>query len=418
MAASWIRPVAPPTPAAESPSARVAPAGSVGVPAAAAEDESSGLALTTKMLIGVCGMAAIIAVCIIVWFVAIRDTWEVYNAARISAKLSDADQLQQSDPSKAYKAYDEVLNEAKKHVVTDSQLSGKLANAEKSRAALYPIVQEKIRAEEAEKKRLAEEEARRANEEKQRVAKEEERKHAAEEVRRIAAEKQRAEEERRKEAVAAYRNAPQSAKNILTTLKKLNIKIGIGINYQTYSADIENVYPDIKLFLESAESQKYPELRFFLSNAADCYLLVRDEWADSIQGEDYLNIKKYHASLFMIEAKSILWRTAAANIAGAEVLIGGNDQEIANFIQTTFPKTRHEVTLLAACLVIVKQAEPKGEENGTLFTDDNFPAGVLPRCKQQAEINEQAAEQWRELDGLLKANEVRVTPQKLPPPGL
>ena len=38
-----------------------------------------------------------------------RDKWESNNAVRVSAKLEEADRLQQSDPVAAHKVYDEVL---------------------------------------------------------------------------------------------------------------------------------------------------------------------------------------------------------------------------------------------------------------------------------------------------------------------
>jgi len=65
-----------------------------------------------------------------------RDKWELYNADRVSARLEEADRLQQSDSLAALKIYDEVLKEAGAHEVTDEQLSKKLASAETSRSAL------------------------------------------------------------------------------------------------------------------------------------------------------------------------------------------------------------------------------------------------------------------------------------------
>ena len=84
---------------------------------------------------GVCGGVCMLVVGFLVWSIASRDTWELDNASRISAKLEEADRLQQSDPLAAYKTYDEVLKEAKQHKITDEQFAKKLANAEKSRTA-------------------------------------------------------------------------------------------------------------------------------------------------------------------------------------------------------------------------------------------------------------------------------------------
>ena len=137
---------------------------------AAIPDESSGLGTATKIALGAgCGVCTIV-LGFLVWFIAARDTWELHNADRVSAKLEEADRLQQSDFVTAYKTYDEALNEAKQHKITDSQFAQKLANAETSRTALYARVKEKIRADEVEKQRQAEKEARRVAAEKQPVA--------------------------------------------------------------------------------------------------------------------------------------------------------------------------------------------------------------------------------------------------------
>ena len=108
----------------------------------AAEDEPSGLSAATKVVMGVCGAVCMIVVGFFVWFVAFRDTWELHNSDRVSAKLEEADRLQQSDFLAAYKKYDEVLKEAKQHKIKDEQFANKLANAEKSRTAMYQKVQE------------------------------------------------------------------------------------------------------------------------------------------------------------------------------------------------------------------------------------------------------------------------------------
>ena len=42
----------------------------------------------------------------------------------------------------AYKIYDELLKEVAQHKITDEQLAKKLANAEKSRTAIYQMVQD------------------------------------------------------------------------------------------------------------------------------------------------------------------------------------------------------------------------------------------------------------------------------------
>jgi hypothetical protein len=118
--------------------------------------------LVRNVAVAASAATALIAALILVPF-AMRDTWELHNADRVSAKLGEADRLQQSDPTAALKMYDEALAEAKRHKITDQRLSRTLAVAEKSRGAVYQKVQKKIRADEAEaeKKRRAEDEVRR-----------------------------------------------------------------------------------------------------------------------------------------------------------------------------------------------------------------------------------------------------------------
>ena len=160
----------------------------------AVSEESSGLGMATKIVLGVCGFICIMIIGFLAWSIATRDSWEFDNTSRISAQLEEADRLQQSDPLTAYKIYDAVLKVTKQHKITGELFAQKIANAEKSRAVTYQKVQDIIRAEEAEKKQSAEKEARRVEAEKQRIAEEEKRKRAAEEAQRIAEENQRAEE--------------------------------------------------------------------------------------------------------------------------------------------------------------------------------------------------------------------------------
>ncbi len=229
------------------------------------------------------GALTVAIIAIIVTPELMRDKWESNNAARVLAKLEEADRLQQSDPLKAYKTYDEVLKEAQQHKVKDELLTRKLADAEKSRAALYPQVQDKIRAEEAEKQRRAEEEAERAADEKQRVAEEEAQKRAAEEAQRLAEEKRRAVAKRCAEAVTVYRNAPQSARGALNAVKKVEARTEIGINYNDYSTVVGEAWGDVKIFIESPDGKKVPEFSMLLAKAMADYKSALDIWKWKIE---------------------------------------------------------------------------------------------------------------------------------------
>lgn len=261
-----------------SPQPATAPRTASPPPRAPLSEKPSGLGAATKITLVVAGGLCILVLGFLVWFIAGRDTWELNNASRVFAKLDEAARLQQSDPLTAYKTYDELLKEAKQHKITDERFAQQLADAEKSRTALYPRVQEKIQAEQAEKQRLAQEEARRAAEEKQRAAEEEERGQAAEK-------KKREEEERIKEAIAAYRNIPQSARNALNAVKKLEARTEVGVNYTDYSKSVGDAWGDVKIFIESREGKPLTEFSHLLANAMADYKLALDIWADRVRWE-------------------------------------------------------------------------------------------------------------------------------------
>jgi len=302
-----------------------------------AEQEPSRLSTPTKVVAGVGGAACLVAIGILVSFVASRDTWELHNASRVSGMLEEADRLQESDPLKAYKIYDDVLKEAKQHTITDEQLAQKLANAEKSRTATHQKLQEKLRAADAEKQRQAEEDRRAAAAEEQRLAEEEERKRAAEEAQRIAEEKRQAEEERRKEAIAAqqkardavwaaYRNAPQSARSPMNGVKKVAARTEIGINYKDYSTAVGEAWGEVKVFTESPEGKAVPAFSVLLISAMDKHRLALDVWRGQFDGGSTgFTFDEGLATLVIKEC----WRAANCRIDTAESLISNDNVESA-----------------------------------------------------------------------------------------
>jgi hypothetical protein len=280
----------------------------------AAEDESSGLGTATKIMLGVCGTICMLIIGFLVWSIATRDTWELDNTARISAELEEADRLKQSDFLTAYKTYDEVLKEAKRHKITSELFAQKIADAEKSKTALYPKVQKKIKADEAEQRRLAEEESRHATEEKQRIAQEKEHQ-------RVAEEKKREEEKRLKDAIAEYHNVPQSARNALNAVKKLEARTEVGVSYQEYSTVVGEAWGDIKVFAESSEGKKLPEFSFLLVSAMGKYKLALDIWQDKVQRY----VQYYPTPLLSGVLQQQCWGAANRRIDVAELLITGED---------------------------------------------------------------------------------------------
>ena len=301
---------------------------------ATAEDEKGGH-LVRNVGIGA-GVVAVALVAVLVVPELTRDRWDLHNAERVSAKLAEADRVQQADPLAAYETYDEVLKEARQHKIGDAELARKLASAEQSRGTLYQKVQDKIRAEEAgkqrrveeearlaaaEKQRRVEEEARRAAAEKQRIAAEAEQKRAATEAQGLAEEKQRAEEKRQKEALAVYRNPPQSARNALNAVKKVQARTEVGVNLNNWSTIVGEAWGEVKVFAESPEGIELPELSFLLTSAMGKYKLALDAW----QGE--LHPVAWNKPASEVLSEVLLhkcWRAAERRLELAQALVNEN----------------------------------------------------------------------------------------------
>jgi len=155
------------------------------------------------------------------------------------------------------------------------------------------------------------------------------------------------------ETPGKYANVPQSAKSLLTALKRLDSRLEIGATYATYSTEVENFYIDMKMFVGSKEGQQYPELCFMLRNCADCYVLVRDYWSDSIRGSSAVD--RYKADLWLISGRPVLWQIARTNIAGINVLLNDTPQAVDNFLKQ-FPDDMPKLTLLSGALIVVRDA--------------------------------------------------------------
>jgi hypothetical protein len=270
-------------------------------PSPAAQDEPSGLDATTKCCMVVGGVACLVAVGFLIWFAAIRDTWEQDNTYLLLAKLREADYLQQSDPFAAYKIYDEVLKETSQHKIEDERFSKALADAEKSRCALHLKVQDQIRAEEAEGQRQTEKEAKRAAEEAQKTA----------------------EEKRRKEAVAVYRNVPQAARNALNAVKRLEAKTEIGITYVEYVKAVGEAWGEVKIFIDSADAKRFPEYSLLLRMAIADYKSALNVWQSKFE---FPNLVEKHE----VERKTLqqrCWFRAGAWTVLAESLANAKEVE-------------------------------------------------------------------------------------------
>ena len=292
-------------------------------------ERETGLTTPVKAGVVICVVVVLIGIGVVIWDITYRDTWQSENTSRVSKELAKADQLQQTDSFAAYKIYDAILKEAKKHKLTNEHLLTELVNAEKSRTAMYQIVQDQLRAEEVEKQRQAEVEAKRAAEEKQRVAEEEKKRRAAEEAERIAQEKQQVEEKRRKEAASAYRNVlqnpPQSARDALNVLKKVEARTEIGISYVEYGSVVGEAWGEVKIFVDSPEGKVIPDFSLCLTQSTSDYKSARSAWGAKIK---YPILAKAHESE-LDALLQVCWLRAGMYLSIAEDLLDPQKTEKA-----------------------------------------------------------------------------------------
>ena len=129
-----------------------------------------------------------------------------------------------------------------------------------------------------------------------------------------------------------YDAIPDDAKSAVKALKKFQVRTEIGINFRDYDSAVSEVYPEVKVFVESTESKEMPELRLVLKNAIDCYLKVRELWSLKINAESAYS--QENASTLLIVAQPLLWQVAAGNISAANALIEGSKEDLPKTQQT------------------------------------------------------------------------------------
>jgi hypothetical protein len=123
-----------------------------------------------------------------------------------------------------------------------------------------------------------------------------------------------------------YANIPEEAEDTYKSLKRLEARTEIGVNYVDYNRVIGDTFPDVKLFLESREAKQLPELAFVLDNAMDCYVEVNRLWGLKVGSGSAID--KYNASMTLITAQPMLWRVAATNLSGAKAILESETGEL------------------------------------------------------------------------------------------
>ena len=148
-----------------------------------------------------------------------------------------------------------------------------------------------------------------------------------------------------------YSTPSDDAKSVMKALSKLQARTEIAINFIDYDKAVADVYPDVKVFLDSAEAKSMPELRLLVANTMDCYLKARSIWSTSISSDS--PIAKYEASTLLLTARPVLWKVAAANLTAAKVFLEGTNEER----QKAQRMVADEATLLTseAALVVAEE---------------------------------------------------------------
>jgi chemotaxis protein histidine kinase CheA len=281
----------------------------------------TGMPAATKIAIGVCGSVSLAAIGYLIWFTALRDNWEAKNARRVYATVAEAEQLRKAEPLKAYRSYDDLLNEAHQHELKDVELIKQLDAAEKARAELHKTVEPLLQAEEAERQRKLQEEARRVEAAEAAAAKAQ----AEAEERKEEKARRQKEADARRDRVLVYRSVPDSARAPLNALKKLQAKVEIGINILNYRTSVGDAWGELKIYAESDDGKKFREFSASLVLAIEDYKLALDAWNSELQ---YPSVYR-HSEDDINDLRQKCWSQASKYIGLAEALLNQEKAESA-----------------------------------------------------------------------------------------
>lgn len=182
-----------------------------------------------------------------------------------------------------------------------------------------------------------------------------------------------------------YETATPDLKAVVRSLQRVEALTDVGVNFIAYDKAVTEAYPDVKIFLGSAEAQDLPELRFAIGNAMDCYLEVRRLWGQSISAQS--PVDRYHAEMNLITARPMLWTTAAVNVAGAVALLDGTVADREE-VQRSLSESSEKITVSGALKAAIEEEirlsrQSRGEETGwpvpvTLKDDARLKAILCP----------------------------------------
>ena len=205
-------------------------------------------------------------------------------------------------------------------------------------------------------------------------------------------------------AVAPYLKMPETIKALVTNVRKFNLKVNGGINYNDFHHDFHAIQPDVALFAESEQAKGFSLLAVLLTNACDCYGNLDSLWNLSIFGD-----KPEGARIVMGYYKRHLLAVAELNILAARTLASGDGRQIADVLKS-ISINREKFTLKFA-EKLAKQdmdndTQQEGSENArardeksaaeTIAREDRIAAAKKARDKREQQKTAEEATRWRE----------------------
>ena len=130
---------------------------------------------------------------------------------------------------------------------------------------------------------------------------------------------------------ARYANLPKPAKDLVVSLRKLQLRIESGVTYDELKQALGDLYPDLVVFSESEDGRRFPELGFLFENAGRFYVMFRALWNQELFHDD--PVQRYAAASARRQFQHILLTCAAVNISAARVLAEGKPNGVAKVLQ-------------------------------------------------------------------------------------
>lgn len=113
----------------------------------------------------------------------------------------------------------------------------------------------------------------------------------------------------------AYASPPMSARDALNTLKKVQSRLEVGINYQRYTEVVGEAWADVSIIVESPDGEQLWEFSALLKEAIRHYKSAVDTWQKKITSdsrtadlddENRMQLEWHDANACITNAKQML----------------------------------------------------------------------------------------------------------------